>query len=109
MRYATILTGLYLLYAAWHLHTKAVAMTDKTIHASYAVNDPCPRGLEDQFFRPDFREVARTPKVQADSANARRVEQMAMLAALAGMALVIATVFRRKRVRITPAPFQPTP
>ena len=109
MRYATILNGLFLLYAAWHLHAKAVAMTHNAIHASYMVDTPCPRGMENQFFGPDYREVAKTPKAQAELANARRVEQMAMLAALAGIALVLATVFRRDQVRITPARAQPTP
>lgn len=109
MRYATILIGLSLLYAAWHLHTKAVAMTDEALQVPYTVDNPCPPGMEDQFFRTSSRELLETPKTQAELANARRVEQMALLAAVAGIALVYATILRRNRVQITPAPQQPTP
>ena len=107
MRFAKILIGLSLLYAAWHLHTKAVAMTDRAIDAPLTVDDPNKSARD--FFGEDPREVAKTPKAQSEMANARRVEQMAMLAALAGIALVLATVFRSNRVQITPAPQQPTP
>jgi hypothetical protein len=92
MRFTKILIGLFLLYGAWHLHTKAVAMTCNAVDAPRTVDDTRPPVRAGEFFGKDPREVAKTPKARSELANARRVEQMAMLAALGGVALVISTV-----------------
>ncbi len=59
MRYATILIGLALLPLAWHLHTKAVALTDVAIQAPYTVDNPCPRGLDARTFGAVMKDKAR--------------------------------------------------
>ena len=96
MRYLRVLIGLALTPLAWHLHKQAIALDDLAREPLYTLDNPCPKGRENHFFRRPATEAVQEPQNQARQAEARSTERFAGGCLLAAALLVLSAFVPRR-------------